>query len=379
MKPTKLMKRYNFFPSLTILAACLSLLSCKAKKEAPEEKLRDIDVAEVIVDSVVLHKTYPGHISSDNSVDVICRVDGMIITQNYTGGTFVKKGQVLFTVDPVLYRNTVIQAEATLASAISSRDYAKSHYEAVKKAFQSEAVSKMEVLNAESAFHQAEASIMNAQAALSTARTNLSYCTITAPVSGYITDAIHGTNTYINGSGAPVTIAKIYENANFTVEFEIEDLQYEKMAVKSDIFKSDLFRAMPLQFRDTLMNEYTADLTYTAPSVDTSTGTIVLKGKVKNKDNELKDGMYVMVSLPYGYDPDAMLVKEAAISTDQLGKYLYVVNDSNKVVYTPIEVGEVYRDSLRLVTKGVKPGDRYVTKALLTVRNGEKVNPVLKK
>ena len=373
------MKKYFSLSLLLVVSFSVFMFSCRKSDKESTEVLRDIDVAQVTVDSVVLHKIYPGFLSSDNSFDVICRVDGMIMTQNYTGGTYVKKGQVLFTVDPTTYRNAVEQAEATLASAISSRDYAKSHYEAVKKALLADAVSKMEVLNAESAYHQAEAAIKNAKAALSTARTTLSYCTVTSPVSGYITDSYQGANSYVNGGGTPVTLAKVYENANFTVQFEIEDLQYEKMLAHPNFINSDLYRAMPLQFRDSLMNRYTADLSYTAPSVDQSTGTITLKGKVKNKDGELKDGMYVMVSLPYGYDPKAMLIKEAAISTDQLGKYIYVVNDSNKVVYTPIEVGEVYQDSLRLVTKGVKPGDKYVTKALLTVRNGEKVNPVLRK
>ena len=82
-------------------------------------------------------------------------------------------------------------------------------------------------------------------------------------------------------------------------------------------------------------------------------------------------------SIPYGVDPKAVLVKDASIGTDQLGKYVYVVNDSNKVVYTPIKVGELYRDSLRIVESGLSKGDRYVAKALLTVRNGETVTPKL--
>lgn len=94
--------------------------------------------------------------------------------------------------------------------------------------------------------------------------------------------------------------------------------------------------------------------------------------------NELKDGMYVKVSLPCGIGPHAVLVKDAALSTDQLGKYLYVVNDSDKVVYTPVTVGELYHDSLRVIEKGIRPGDRYVTQALLTVRNGMKVRPVVR-
>ena len=77
--------------------------------------------------------------------------------------------------------------------------------------------------------------------------------------------------------------------------------------------------------------------------------------------------------------PCRSLVKDASIGTDQLGKYLYVVNDSNKVVYTPVEVGDIYQDSLRVITKGLRAGDKYVTKALLTVRNGEEISPVIVK
>lgn len=89
--------------------------------------------------------------------------------------------------------------------------------------------------------------------------------------------------------------------------------------------------------------------------------------------------MYVSIDLPYGTEPKAILIRDAAIGTDQLGKYVYLVNDSNKIVYTPIEIGQLYQDTLRIVTKGLTPNDRYVTKALLTVRNGQTIKPVLKK
>ena len=89
--------------------------------------------------------------------------------------------------------------------------------------------------------------------------------------------------------------------------------------------------------------------------------------------------MYVKVKLPEGRIDTAVLVKDASIGTDQRGKYLYVVNDSDKVVYTPIEVGDLYADTLRLVNKGIKAGDRYVTKAMLKVRDGMTVSPTIVK
>jgi RND family efflux transporter MFP subunit len=372
------MKTRYLIAALTTVGA-LGVTSCHKDKKQAEEGPAKIDVAEAFTDSVVLHKTYPGYLTSSTVATVVAQVDGRLLRQRYESGKYVTKGQPLFDLDPTLYKDAVERAEASLASALSTRDYAKSHYEAVKKAFQSEAVSKMEVLSAESSLATAEADIKDCRAALHTARTNLGYCTITAPVSGYITECKYDVGNYINGSGAPVEMATIYDNDTFSANFEIEDSQYEKMAGRTSGIGSPLYSDIPLQFREPLLHKYTATLSYEAPAVGTNTGTILLKGRVKNIDNELKSGMYVTVSLPYGVDPQAILIRDASIGTDQLGKYVYVVNDSNKIVYTPIEVGEVYRDSLRIVNKGLKAGDKYVTKALLTVREGEEVQPVITK
>lgn len=356
----------------------VSATSCHNRKDKTgQEGVASVDVAEAKVDSVVLHKTYPGYLSSQISANVVAQVNGKILSIHFTPGSFVKKGQLLFSIDPTLYRDAVSRAEAALASAISSRDYAKSHYEAVKKALEADAVSKMEVLSAESTLEQAEANIKDCRAALSTARTNLGYCSVTAPISGYITDAVVSSGNYVSGAAQPFTLATVYDNSIFNAVFEIADAQYEHMV--GDKVNTMLYRSIPLNFRDSLPHSYTADLSYEAPSVNTGTGTIMLKGTVKNIDNELKDGMYVTVRLPYGVDPKAVLINNASIGTDQLGKYVYVVNDSNKVVYTHIEVGDLYQDSLRIVNSGLKGGEKYVTKALLTVRNGEEVKPVLQK
>ncbi len=106
---------------------------------------------------------------------------------------------------------------------------------------------------------------------------------------------------------------------------------------------------------------------------------MLLKAELDNSYGELKDGMYANITLPYAIVPDAILVKDASISTDQAGKYVYVVNDSNKVVYTPIKTGELVRDSMRIVTSGLTPQSRYVTQALLKVRDGMEVKPIQQK
>lgn len=360
----------------TILLFILIAFLSACKKEGTEKisEVPVIDVATPLVDSIILEKTYPGYVSAGTMVDVVGEVNGRLLTQNFSSGSYVHKGQVLYTIDPVTYRQALERATASLQSARAQYSYAVKQYAAMQKALQVDAVSKMEVLQAESNVQQLEAEIKSAESSVESARTSLNKCVVRAPVSGYITKGRLDPGSYVNGEGSPVALATIYDNSSMIVSFNIEDSQYELMVGNGGISKA-VYRAVPIKFDKRLPHDYNADLYFEAPDVDRSTGTLLLKGSLNNINNELKDGMYCTVRLPYGDDPHAILVKDASIGTDQLGKYLYLVNDSNKVVYTHIEVGDVYRDSLRVVTKGVKPGDRYVTKALLKVRNGMKIKP----
>ena len=338
---------------------------------------RPVDVAEAFTDSVVLYNTYPGYLKAEYYAEVVGLVNGRLLSMNYQSGQYVTKGQPLFTIDPTLYTDALTRAEATLRSNESNLQYSKSHYEAVLKALEDNAVSKMEVLQAESDYEQAQASVNDSKAALHTAQVNLGYCTVVAPISGYISSNELSIGNYITGADSPVKLAEIYDNTHLYANFEVEESQYEKMTAGNKTIEDRLYKDVPLSFNQQLRNTYKADLTYVAPSVDRSTGTLTLQGKITNIDNELKEGMYVTVSLPYGENPKAVLVKDAAIATDQIGKYMYLVNDSNRVVKRRIETGELYHDSLRVINKGIEPGDKYITKALLTVRAGEPVKPIL--
>lgn len=355
---------------LTVLCGC-------HKKEKQGDSVPDVAVSTAYTDSVVLHKTYPGRLEAASKADVVGEVSGRLLNRNFTPGSYVRKGQVLFTIESTKYRDAVNEASASLASARSRAAFYEQQTAAMRKALEGNAVSRMEVSQSQSNLDDALAQIRSAEAQLSTARTMLAKCTVTAPISGYISEETLDAGNYVNGEGAPVTLATIYDNSRLKAVFSIEDSQYQLMLGEKDTPQGKtLYSSMPLAFERTLPHAYTADLTYEAPSVSGTTGALTLIGYVNNVDNELKDGMFVSVSLPYGISPKAVIVRDASISTDQLGKYLYVVNDSNRVVYTPVTVGQLYRDSLRVIEKGIKPGQKYVRDALLTVRNGMEVKPV---
>lgn len=359
------------------LCALLSVFAtaCHKSDKVAHQPIPQIEVAVPVVDSVVVYKSYPGLLSADKEVNLVARVDGYLMACPYNGGDFVKKGTVLFNIEEKNYRDQVVQAQASLSTAQSNLKYATTRYNAMKEAQSSGAVSDMEVAQAESNMTEAAASVSNAKAALQTAQTQLSYCTVRAPFDGHVSSNIYSVGTYLAGSGSPVTLAKIYDDHQMTVNFAVEDagfLSTLQQAIKNGTLDYD---SVPVSFSEPTQHQYVASLSYTAPDVNSSTGTLKMQAHVQNPYGELRSGMYTNINLPYMSDPEAIMVKDAAISTNQLGKYIYVVNDSNKVVYTPITVGERVLDSMRIVTKGLKPGQKYVTKALLKVRDGMEVKP----
>lgn len=361
--------------SFIIPASILTLLTgCHGNKDKEREPKATpkVEVTSPVVEGVTDYLTIPGTIQSNSKVDVVCRVNGRLLTKHFQPGDYVNKGQLLFSIESREYRDAVNQEKASLASARSQYDYALQHLTALKKAYEANAVAQITVLEAESALEQAKASVHTAEAALNEAQLQLSYCSITAPISGTISDTSYSVGSYISGSGEPVVLATIVNNDDLKVMFSVEESEYKQLPASDD----SLYNSVPLKFREPMDRDYTARLYYKSPSIDTSTGLMSLMGKVNNPSSSLRDGMYCTISLPLGYNPHAILVLDASIGTDQLGKYLYVVSDSNKIVKQHITVGPLWQDTLRVVNSGIKTTDKYVVKALMSVREGEKVDPI---
>ncbi len=362
--------------SVALLTACHSDSKSKKSTEAPVP-LR-VEVAYPQVDSVVLHKTFPGYLAADKRLDVVARVNGYLVGKFFTDGEMVKEGEKMFSIEDSQYRDQLQQAEAQLQSAIATNEYATKHYHAMKKALESDAVSQMDVIQAESALNESKAAIESAKAAVQTARTVLGYCTVYAPFEGRVAAPGVSVGDYLAGGGSPVKLTTIYDDRIVKANISIEDGLY--LAILDNMKNNNVdYNAIPIQFADTLPHRYFGKLSYVAPNIDQSTGSLSLQVEISNPYGELKAGMYTMVYLPFATDPEAIMVKDASIGTDQQGKYLYTLTDSNKVVYTPIEIGEIVNDSMRIVTKGIEKDTRYVTKALLKVREGVAVDPVVAK
>ena len=362
------------FVLLSLFTTCRS----REQKASSEAALPEISVARPLVKAITLHKSYPGYLEAEKTVDFVARVAGYLQQVSYRPGSVVQEGDLLFTIEPTLYQDQLSQAEAAVRSAESKLSYMQNNYARMKEAAQSDAISEIDLIQAESNVRQAESALKEARAQLSTAQTNLDYCYIRAPFAGRVSRNLYDEGSYIDGSGQAETLATLYQEGRMYAYFDIEDNQYLKMIMASPetARQNRLPREVGLEFQQPLSRTYTGRLDYLSPNVELTTGTLSLRAEVDNPLRELKSGLYVTVNLPYGRNDSALLIDDAAIGSDQSGKYIYLVNDSDKVVYRHIETGELVDDTLRQVTGGLLPGDRYVTKALLKVRDGMQVKPL---
>lgn len=355
------------------------LTGCKEKKDAGAMKgmpTLAISVAKPIVKDITLTKDYPGYLTTEKTVNLVARVNGTLQSVSYAPGGRVKKGQLLFVIEPTLYNDKVAQAEAELKTAQAQLEYARNNYSRMKEAVKSDAVSQIQVLQSESSVTEGVAAVSNAEAALSTARTNLGYCYVRAPFDGTISKSTVDIGSYVGGSLQPVTLATIYKDDQMYAYFNVADNQWLEMSMNNQQPTKELPKKIMVQLGKEGTESYPATLDYLSPNVDLNTGTLMVRANFDNPQGVLKSGLYVSITLPYGEADHAILVKEASIGTDQLGKFLYAVNDSDIVHYRHIEIGQLINDTLRQVLGGLSPQQRYVTEALMKVRDGMKIKPI---
>ena len=363
---------------IIVLSTILLLFSCKGKSNKNNNnRIPKVSVSKPYVMPIVLHKDYPGYLLSNNIVDVVGRVSGYVTLQNFSSGQHINAGDLLYIIEPTVYENEVSKAEANLKSAQASLDYYKNNYQRMLEASKSDAISQIDLIQAETNVRTAEANVQTAEANLKTAQNTLSYCYVKAPISGVLTTSGAGEGEYVSGSdGNPFKLTTIYNNDPIYAYFNIEDNQYLMIRMQSQNWESSLPKKVYVNMQEGNYPPIEATPNYISPFVNLKTGTLTLRALFENSKYDLKSGMYCTVSLPYGEEENAILIPDASTGTDQWGRYIYGIDDNNIVSYRHIEGGEIINDSLIDVKSGLSPDERFVTKALLKVRAGMNVEPI---
>ena len=372
------MKKVQF---MLFMATVALLASCSSGQEVKPLPLSQYSVAHPAVRDIQYQLEFPGYLQSELVVDLLSRVEGYLQEVRFTAGSSVAKGDTLFVIEPRNYKNKVQQAEAQLLTSKANLALAETTLSRMQDAFKSNAVSEIDVIEATPNVDQCKAAVQSAEAQLETAQTNLSYCYILAPESGRVTRSLVDKGNYI----APHTqLATFYKDHQMYVYFSIEAskliwAQNEAQKSDSQVKKAGQpFSSVEVKLTDSQGNEkyYPGQLDYLSPSANISTGTVDMRAVLKNDKRELNNGVYVKVTFPYKDVKDAVLIPESSIGTDQSGRYIYVV-ENDTVRYRSVKVGQLQRDNMREIVKGLSADEYYITQAITRVRNGQAIKPII--
>jgi len=371
--------RHSFILLAAAAVAALILSGC-ARNEAAEPKaapLPQVSVAPVISRKVTEFDELTGRFEAVERVEIRPRVSGYISSVNFTEGSEVKKGDVLFVIDPRPYVAERDRAAAGLAQARSQLVLAKSERERATKLLAQHAISQEEFDTRTAGNEQAEANVEAAKAALDSAALNLEFTRVTAPISGRISRALVTSGNFVTNGQTPLTTLVSLDPIYVSFDGdEQEYLKYSKVAREAAVNKSREAKS-PVQVG--LANEsdfpHQGVMVFVDNALDPTTGTIRSRALLDNHERQFTPGLFARIKLLGSAQHDAVLVNDSAIGTDQTVRYVLVVDKSNnKVEYRPVQLGPVV-DGLRVVQSGLSPGETIVVNGLQRVRPGAQIEP----
>jgi RND family efflux transporter MFP subunit len=362
------------------LLAVLGVSGCRSEATtAPEAPAPQVSIASALERDVTEWDEFTGRLEAVESVEVRPRVTGYIESVNFTEGSTVRKGDLLFIIDPRPYRAELSKAEAELARAVARSELAASDAARSEKLVDIKAVSREEYDTRINASREAKADVAAARAAVDAAKLNLEFTRITAPISGRISKAVvTAGNLVTGGSNAATLLTTVVSLDPMYVTFEGDEQIYLKYAELSRRGERPSSRDAANPVLMGLANEtdypHRGEMVFVDNQIDPRTGTIRARASFSNKHGYLTPGLFARVKLLGHNSYHAVLVDDRAIGTDQSQKFVYVIDSQNKVTYRPVKVGRL-TDGLRIVQQGLQPGENVVVNGLQRVRPGVVVAP----
>jgi len=364
--------------AITLLAA-LGVAGCKRQQTAfvPPPPPQVI-VAQALHQAVTPYLEATGNMAAYNQVDLVARVSGFLQEIRYTDGAIAHRGDTLFVIEPAPYQAKLQQAQAALESAQAQVVQTDAEYDRQASLGRTDFASRSTVDQARAARDSNRANVLNQQAAVTLAATNLGYTQVTAPFDGMVTAHQVSVGSLV-GANAPTTLASIVQIDPIYVSFTAseQDVLRIRASLRQAGMDEKQIAKVPVEVG--LMTEdgypHQGTLDYAAPNVDTSTGTLMVRGVLANADHMLLPGFFVRVRVPLrAQQAEALLVPETALGTDQSGRYLLLVDKDDVVQQRTVTTGARV-GTLRVIASGLQPDDRVVVSGLQRAVPGEKVAP----
>jgi RND family efflux transporter MFP subunit len=356
-----------------------SLAGCGGGNTYAPPPAPDVVVANPVARNVTTYLEYTGHTASVEAVEIRARVQGVVQSINFTPGSDVQKGDLLFVIEPALYEARAAQAEANVQSARAQLQAAEEQLSITEEIFRRKAGSKADMVQRTQARDQALAALAQAEATLTAAKLDLSYTHIYAPVTGRIDRNLVDLGNLV-GSGEPTLLASIFRQDPMYAYFEVSErdaLDY-RQRVRSGEIVSSSDGSPRFEAEMALINEidfpHRGYIDYMSNKLNPSTGTFEVRAVFPNPDGVLLPGLFVRVRVPFTRGT-RLLLPDEAIGTDEAGHFVLVVDAKNAVERRHVETGPL-AEGMRIVLEGVSAEDVIVINGVQRARPGVVVNPV---
>lgn len=334
-------------------------------------------VAAVDSRDVALWEEFSGRLEAIERVDLRPRVPGAIESIHFREGSLVKKGDLLFTIDPAQYLAEVEKADAQVRAAEANLAFARTEFDRGMRMTANQTIAQRDLDTRLNNVREAEANLSAANAVAKTARLNLSYTEVRAPISGRIGKIEVTAGNLVNGgSGAPVLTTIVSINPIY-VSFDADERAVQRAleTLPAGGDRHDHLARIPVEMRPGPEAEVARGrLQLIDHTVNGTSGTVRVRAVIDNSRDRLMPGQFARIRLGQAKTTPALVVPERAIGVDQDKKYLLVVDPEHKANYREIKVGAAVEGG-RIVTSGLNPGERIVVDGLQKLRPGALVAP----
>jgi len=346
-----------------------------AKQNAPASFSVPVSVITIQEKPIRTWSEFSGRTQAVDYAQIRPEVSGRITEIRFEDGQTVKVGDVLLVIDPREYEAAVNKAQADVDSALTNAKFAKTQFDRAQGLVKAQAIAQEIYDERANANRMAQATLEGAQATLDNAKVDLDRAYVKAPISGRVSRPEITIGNLVNAGPTAPILTSIVSNDGIYADFEVDEQTYlQSIRTHSQHLEQEKKIPVELTLEGDNGRTYSGMIYSFDNRIDPSSGTIRARAKFANTDGSLVPGMFVSIKLSSSYEFNGILIPEIAVSNDQNKKYVYVVNEDNKVAYRQLELGQQVNGQ-RIVIAGLKVGEKVIVNGLQHVRPDSTVVP----